>query len=541
MQLFDDQKTWCRATVDAFEKPQPDGAGGPFTRVMSVAATGAGKTIMAAAITDYALKRWRSPDGGKPRVLFLADTDELIQQAQEKIYAFTGRPTDREKASAQASLASDIVVGSMQTLQNPTRRNRFPTGHFALTVVDEAHGSMADTWKTTMEHFHGGGSRILGITATPERGDDRDLWAWWEHRAAEIGLFDLIGKGRLAPIKVKTLPVDLDCRGVKKTKEGLDDAQLSAALEPAFEAIVEAWERHGEGRKTLWFLPGVPASRRFAEILVERGHAARHIDGTSPDRREILAGYADNRFRHLCNANLLIKGYDCPDIACVVNLAPGKSRVAYQQKVGRGTRIAPGKENLLLLDFLWQFDRLGLVRPADLVARTAKEADRIQRQLEQAARQSDAGLNESFDSLDIHDARDIADNQIVKSLLQQLVENTTRKTRTYDAATAAALLDAPQLINYEPEARWERMKPSEAQTALLAKKGIKPGTIRTRGEAARFLDTLADRQQQGLATFKQAARLAACGIPDAAHMTFAEASAAMQRLVETGSPHPTTR
>lgn len=533
MNLFDDQKSWCRATVEAFEK---GAAGeGPFTRVMGVAATGAGKTIMAAAITEYATKRWQSPDGAPARVLFLADTDELVNQAQDKIYAFTGNPTDREKASDRASLNSRIVVGSMQTLQNPARRERFPAGHFALVIVDEAHGSMAATWKATMEYFNQGGARILGITATPERGDDQDLWEWWEHKSAEIGLFDLIAKGRLAPIKVKTLPIDLDCRGVKARREGLDEEELAHAIEPAFDAIIEAWERHAEQRKTLWFLPGIKASQRFSDMLIERGHAARHVDGGSSDRREILEGFAANRFRHLTNSNLLIKGYDCPDIACVVNLSPGKSRVAYQQKVGRGTRIAEGKTDLLLLDFLWQFDRLGIVRPADLVARTKTEAERLQRQLEQAARQSDQG---EFEALDIHDQRDLSDNQLVKSLIDQLVRNTTRKTRTYDASAAAALINAPELLNYEPEAAWEKRPPTDKQKELLTAKGISVKTIKTRGHASQFLNVLFTRQDQGLATFKQAARLTAAGIEGADHMTFAEASEAMARLIAASGEPP---
>jgi superfamily II DNA or RNA helicase len=455
-------------------------------------------------------------------------------QAQEKIYLFTGHPTAREKASDRASLASRIVVGSMQTLQNPERRERFPADHFSLVVVDEAHGSMADTWLATMNYFHAGGAKILGITATPERGDDKDLWEWWEHKSAEIGLFDLIEKGRLAKIRVKTLPIDLDCRGVKKTREGLDEEQVAHAIEPAFEAIIEAWERNGEGRKTLWFLPGVPASRRFADMLVERGHAARHVDGSSADRRETLEGYAQNRFLHLTNANLLIKGYDQPDIACVVNLSPGKSRVAYQQKVGRGTRVAPGKTDLLLLDFLWQFDRLGIVRPADLVARTRSEAERIQAQLEKAARESDRG---EFEALDIHDQRELADNLLVRSLIDQLVKNTTRKTRTYDASMAAALINAPELLNYEPEAGWERRPPTDRQKEILNSKGISVQTVKTRGHASKILDVLFTRADQGLCTFKQAARLTSAGITGAEHMTFQEASEAMERLIaQSGEP-----
>jgi superfamily II DNA or RNA helicase len=366
--LHDDQKAWCRQTVDAFEKGQH--GEGPWQRLLSTAATGAGKTVMAAAIAGYALKRWASPDGQPGRVLFLADTDELVQQAVDKFWDAAGLVCDKEKASDRASLASRTVVGSIQTLARDNRLQRFPAGHFALVIADEAHLSMAATWQRVLGHFDAGGARSLGITATPERHDGKDLFKWWQHKPAEIGLFDLIAKGRLAPITVRTVPLELDCTGVHRAGAELDEEELTSAIEPAFDAILDAWEREGEGRKTLWFLPGIAASKEFAQRLLARGHPALHVDGTSTDRRETLARFDTGEAQHLCNAQLLTKGYDQPDIGCVVILRATQSRVAYQQMVGRGTRTAPGKTDLLLLDFLWKFDELGICRPGDLVART---------------------------------------------------------------------------------------------------------------------------------------------------------------------------
>lgn len=507
--LFDDQKEWSRSTVRAFE--EGDGEQGPFQRVLSVAATGAGKTIMGAGISYYALKRWEPP-----KVLFLADTDELIGQAQEKIHWATNVPTDREKGRDSASLKSRIVVGSIQTLQKPARLNRYPQNHFGLVIADEAHLSMAAGWQRVLNHFDEGGARSLGITATPFRGDDKNLWDWWQFKGAEIGLFELIEKGRLSPIRVKTVPLDIEAHfDADPNAEDIDDEQVRHAIEPAFDTIIDAWEQHGEGRKTLWFLPGCQASQRFTQKLLDRGHTAAHVDGTSKNRKEILAGYATNRFKHLCNADLLMKGYDQPDIECVVILKLTKSRVNYQQMVGRGTRVFKGKTDMLLLDFLYQFGDLGVCRPGDLIARNPRQAREIQDRLNKGQ------------SLDLRDARDLSESEAVQRLVKGLLSRRGRRGETYDARDAAAVLNAPELLVYEPEQRWELLPPTPRQLEILARKGLDPKSIKTRGEASNLMTFLIGRAEKDRATLKQVVALGRLGVQHAENMSFAEASAMM--------------
>lgn len=364
--LRDYQQLFCRAVVNAFTRGAE--GQGPFSRVLGVAATGAGKTIMASALVWWITRKPRRTG----RVLMLADTDELVQQAADKILQATGLIPDIEKAASKAELASTVVVGSIQTLSR--RLDRWPADHFDLVIADEAHLSMARNWQGVLKHFGNGGAWVLGITATPERGDGQKLMRYYEHIAAEIGLFDLINRGHLAPLTVQVCPLQIDCTNLKAATKGMnagnfDDGELEEAIEPYLAAIIDEWETHARDRRTLIFHPSIRASQRFTEMLQARGISAAHVSGQSKDRKEMLKGFETGRFQVLNNAQLLTKGYDCPAISCVINLRPTKSRTQYLQMIGRGTRTCDGKTDCLILDFLWQFQELGIMRPAALIGK----------------------------------------------------------------------------------------------------------------------------------------------------------------------------
>ena len=120
-------------------------------------------------------------------------------------------------------------------------------------------------------------------------------------------------------------------------------------------------------RKTVVFLPLIKTSQKFRDLLNTYGFRAAEVNGQSDDRRQVLADFDAGKYNVLCNSMLLTEGWDCPSVDCVVVLRPTKVRSLYSQMVGRGTRLSPGKSDLLLLDFLWMTDKHELCRPADLV------------------------------------------------------------------------------------------------------------------------------------------------------------------------------
>ena len=516
--LRDYQQQFCRAVVNAFTVGAE--GQGPFDRVLGVAATGAGKTIMAAALVWWITRRPRRTG----RVLMLADTDELVQQAADKILASTGLIPDIEKAASMADLASAVVVGSIQTLSR--RLERWPADQFDLVIADEAHLSMARNWQKVLKHFGDGGAWVLGITATTERGDGQNLMRYYEHIAAEIGLFDLINRGHLAPITVQVCPLQIDCTKLASKTSGLnkgdfDDGELEEAIEPYLEAIIDEWHTHAADRKTLIFHPSIRASQKFTEMLQARGVAAAHVSGQSKDRKAVLKAYEEGRFQVLNNAQLLTKGYDCPDIACVINLRPTKSRTQYLQMVGRGTRTAPGKTDCLLLDFLWQFQELGIMRPAALVAKGDEHEAAVASVMERGKR------------LTLGEASEEAEREREQLIIRQLKRAAERGGRqVYDARVLGAVLHQPELIDYEPRAKWEKLPLTPGQRRFLENNGIDPGTVRGLGHGAKIMHTLANRRNHGMATPKQVAALAMADVPQPHQMTFSSALERLQALID---------
>jgi superfamily II DNA or RNA helicase len=340
---------------------------GEFERQLLVAATGAGKT-------QIFCETIRLHQPGKS--LVLCHREELIGQAARRLESF-GIPAEVEMAGSRASLDAPAVVGSVQSLMGDCRLSRWPRDHFDLVVADEAHRAMSDSWQKVLRYFDGT-ARVLGVSATPERSDKRHLGKYFQNIPYEIGLLDLVNQGWLSPIKVKTVPLKVDLRGVRTTAGDYSADDLGHALEPYLERIADVLVEH-RCRKTLVFLPLIAVSERFAAICRERGLKAEHVDGRTNERRAVLERFRRDETRVLSNAMLLTEGYDEPSIDCVVCLRPTKVRALYSQIIGRGTRICPGKDHLLVLDFLWQTAEHSLIKPAHLIAEDEEDARALTR------------------------------------------------------------------------------------------------------------------------------------------------------------------
>jgi len=345
-----------------------------FDRLLGVAPTGSGKTVIFGHVAQERIHA--GP------VLVLAHREELIQQAADKIARVTGLSADLEQAENRADLRSDIIVTSVQTLSRRNRLERFPQDHFSTVVVDEAHHTLADSYLRILTHFEA--AKVLGVSATPDRGDRRSLSRYYEDIAFEISLTDLIRVGWLCPIKVKTVPLPIDISRVAMRAGDYSDEELATALEPVLEQLAQAVKEHAAERKSLVFLPLVRTAYQFSEILRSNGLSAEAIHGESALRKEILVRFESGQTQILCNAMLLTEGYDCPSIDCVVCLRPTTIRSLFAQQVGRGTRIYPGKQYLLLLDFLWLSREHNLVRSAALIAKDEVQQSEIEAQLERA-------------------------------------------------------------------------------------------------------------------------------------------------------------
>lgn len=489
------------------------------TRTLLVLPTGTGKTIVFASV---AADQVRAGD----RVLILAHRGELLEQAADKLQRSTGLVSAVEKAESTC-LDSwfRVVVGSVQTLQRTARMERFPQDYFGTIIIDEAHHAITDGYRRILDYFSG--ANVLGVTATPDRGDMRNLGEVFDSLAFEYKLTDAIKEGYLCKIMAQTIPLQLDITSVTMSGGDYAVGDLGTALDPYLEQIAAEMANRCKSRKTVVFLPLIKTSQKFRDLLNTYGFRAAEVNGQSDDRRQVLADFDAGKYNVLCNSMLLTEGWDCPSVDCVVVLRPTKVRSLYSQMVGRGTRLSPGKTDLLLLDFLWMTDKHELCRPADLVCE-----DRT------VARQMTEHLAETGCPEDIEEAAAQAREDVVaqreEALAKQLEEQRRKKAKLVDPLQYEMSIQAEDLAGYVPAFGWEAGPPSEQQTAALEKLGILPDAVESAGKAALLLDRLNKRRDEGLTTPKQIRCLEKYGFQHVGTWSFEAARHMIDRIAAQG-------
>ena len=476
MPLRPHQETVCTAIRDGWRQ---------WRKQLLVLPTGSGKTICFAHLAA----------GEQPgRSLILAHREELIDQAIGKIQMATGLFAQKEMAEFSASLMAPIIVASIQTMRR--RLDKWPPDHFNLIVADEAHHVLADEWQTVLKHFDGH-ARVLGVTATPDRGDKRNLGAYFENIAAEISLFQLINEGWLSRIVVKALPLKIDLAGIRSTGGDYDSTDLDTALAPYLASVALSLKEHAVGRRILAFLPLIHTSRDFVHECQAVGLRAMHVDGTSEERQWAPGALARGEIDLISNAQLYSEGFDCPEIDCIIPLRPTRSRAFYSQMVGRGTRLAMGKKNLLLLDFLWQSQKHNLIRPAHLVAPSEDLAEDMTEMLADEAPCADQV------ELDLEGLLSRASLRREQKLRDELAAKGKREAMACDVMDFCLSIHALAAAEWQDEVPWHSKTPSEKQLALIKGAGIHPGSIKSRGHASAVIDLIQTRRRLGLASPKQ--------------------------------------
>lgn len=489
------------------------------TRTLLVLPTGTGKTIVFASV---AADQVRAGD----RVLILAHRGELLEQAADKLQRSTGLVSAVEKAESTC-LDSwfRVVVGSVQTLQRTARLERFPQDYFGTIIIDEAHHAITDGYRRILDYFSG--AKVLGVTATPDRGDMRNLGEVFDSLAFEYKLTDAIKEGYLCKIMAQTIPLQLDISSVTMSGGDYAVGDLGTALDPYLEQIAAEMAVRCKDRKTVVFLPLIRTSQKFRDLLNTYGFRAAEVNGQSDDRRQVLADFDAGKYNVLCNSMLLTEGWDCPSVDCVVVLRPTKVRSLYSQMVGRGTRLSPGKTDLLLLDFLWMTDKHELCRPADLVC----EDRAVARQMTETL--AERGCPEDIEQAAAQASEDVV-AQREEALAKQLAEQRRKKAKLVDPLQYEMSIQAEDLSGYVPTFGWEAGPPSDKQTAALEKLGILPDAVESVGKAALLLDRLHKRQTEGLTTPKQIRLLERYGFRHVGSWSFDAASRMINRIAAGG-------
>lgn len=490
------------------------------SRTLLVLPTGCGKTIVFAKVAESCVR-------GGDRVLIMAHRGELLEQAADKIEKTTGLLCATEKAE-ETCLGSwfRIVVGSVQSLQRENRLSKFDHDYFDTIIIDEAHHCLSSGYQKVLEYFSN--AKVLGVTATPDRGDMKNLGSYFESLAYEYTLPKAIKSGYLVPIKALTIPLQIDLSSVGIQSGDFKASDIGNVLDPYLIGIVEEMKKYCLDRKTVVFLPLVKTSQKFRDILNENGFQAAEVNGESQDRKEVLKAFEEDKYNVLCNSMLLTEGWDCPSVDCIIVLRPTKVRSLYSQMVGRGTRLSTGKTELLLLDFLWHTERHELCHPASLICESEEVAQKMTENL----------MVMQGIPIDIEEAEKTAVEDVVaqreESLAKELAAMKARKKKLVDPLQFEMSIQAEDLVNYVPSFGWEMSPASEKQLVALEKLGILPDEIDNAGKASMLLERLDKRREEGLTTPKQIRFLESRDFQHVGTWNFQTAKKLIDRIASNG-------
>lgn len=476
-------------------------------RVLAVLATGLGKTVI---FCTLAAKR-------PGRILVIAHRDELIAQAREELGRATGEFVGTEKAEHRCG-DERLVVTSVQTMHR--RLEKFAPDHFAHIVIDEAHRAVAESYQKIVRHFSA--AKVLGVTATPDRGDERALAAAFDATAYLMDIEDGIDAGYLVPVEGVEVALDeIDLSQVSTVNGDLAQGELDEAMLKATEGVVrKTFELSGDEQNII-FTPGVKSAHAMCERmnLLAPGKAIA-IDGeTEPMlRKSLVQGFKERRYQFLFNCAIATEGFDAPATSIVSMACPTSSRSKYAQCAGRGTRVLPGivdhvhgaqganerrgliaesaKPRMRILDFVGNAGKHSLVSPADILGANYTEEE--VKAAKKALKANPGG--------DVQKALKEARSELkaLAASLHAAKAKVSARVSGFDPFRTLGMNREDSI-----SIRFDSRPASDNQVESLVRKGLPKEQVESLDyrAAGRLLKKAHDRQKAGLATLKQLAQI----------------------------------
>jgi superfamily II DNA or RNA helicase/HKD family nuclease len=318
-----------------------------------IAATGVGKTYLAA----FDSQEYR-------RVLFVAHREEILRQAEEAFRDVRPKATIGYYSGHRRDNNCDVCLATVQTLARQGHLSRFAHDHFDYVVIDEFHHAAADSYVALLNHFRP--RFFLGLTATPYRTDNRDIYDLCDNNVIyEMGLKEAIGRGLLVPFHyygVYDEEVDYDTVDIKNGTYVIEDLERELSRAERAELVLEKY-RSMAGSRTLGFCVSIRHAEYMAEFFSRRGVASVAVHsgaaGSSyvADRSEALRLLERGKIRVIFAIDIFNEGVDIPALDTVMFLRPTESYTIFLQQLGRGLRLHEGKKHLLVLDFIGNYKR----------------------------------------------------------------------------------------------------------------------------------------------------------------------------------------
>lgn len=515
MKLRDYQEAAVKAVPEKWKKDRS---------TVVVLPTGCGKTVVFGAVTDERLKE-------KPaqKVMILAHREELIHQAREKVSAITEKECDIEMGAMKTSplFKADVIVSSIQT-QITGRMKKFNPMEFSTLIIDEAHHATAKSYRKVLDYYYQNPDlKVLGVTATPDRADEKALGEVFDSVAYEYSVLDAIKNGWLVPVKQKMVEIcSLDFSNISTCAGDFNQGELAEILEDEknLHGIASATLQIVKERRAIIFAASVKQAERLCEILNRHRPCADFVCGATPkDKRAgILADFKNSKTQFVVNVGVLTEGFDDSGVEVVVMARPTKSRALYAQMAGRATRphhtiaadlgnhespkercelikMSP-KPECLIVDFVGNSGKHKLVTTLDILG--GKEIDDLEDEVRRAVKKS---CESAEDGLDVLEEMELTR----KAILERKAEaEKHRKMITATAKFVAFSIDAFDVFDIDRPSKlglnaFDRRRLSFKQRELLRNKlKVNPDTL-SYAEGKALIDEYFYRINSGLASFAQ--------------------------------------
>ena len=476
-------------------------------------ATGLGKTPMAGEFIRRSIQA-----GRVQRALFLAHRDELITQAC-RCFERSGLSHGREQGSFRADslFPAQVVVSTVQTLSR--RMEQWPKDEFQLIITDEMHRSAGGTYQANYDWYSD--AKLLGVTATIDRADKKGLDRHTEviYRYSLMdALTDPLGPF-LAPVQFFRIDLGADLRKVRTIgkKGDFNQGDLGKAIEPYVEKFANSIADEIGHRKTIVFMPCVGSATAMASALNQLGIKSEWVSGDRKDKRHIVTSYKEDAWQCIVNCDMLGEGFDDPATECVV-LKPTRSRIAYAQMVGRGTRRHPGKSFCTVIDFNHTSD-MDLIGPGSLAEFDPDVAKEV----------TDIAKKEK--GISLWDAVEKA-KDTVKKRREEIEVRIAKVKQTYRKVVVDPFV-AAQNLGVLSTSLSLADKATPKQVELLRKWGVATPESLTKPQATKMIGAMIDRRNAKLCSLNQLNALISLGVKPylARNMTFTEASEKLDQLL----------
>ncbi len=429
------------------------------TRGLIVMPTGVGKTWVFTEIARLL----------EVPTLIILHREELINQAMDSFEkAWPGASLGVVKANRN-EWDKDVVFASVQSL-NEKRLQKVSKDRFGIVIADEAHHVPAAGWTRAIDYFHPGFT--LGVTATPERLDGKGLAKIFGDEPVFVyELRQAIEDGYLVRINQYKVQTEVDLDQVASRAGDLAEEALAVAVNTPDrnKAIVEAYQAHGEGRRGVAFCVDVNHCNELAEAFNKARVDAIAVTGKldSDERKIILEGFSEGRWKVATSCNLLSEGWDDPGVECVLMCRPTKSRALYIQCLGRALRLYPGKKDALVFDITDNCKKHKLVNTLKVF-----------------------GSHKEHDELDTPaDVLRVVDGEMYEEKArQEKIVSDIKSPVIWRLESVCPWPALPTLAGWHDHLGWHRQPASDKQLQTLSRLGVGVQQDLTKGQASCLLD-----------------------------------------------------